>query len=93
MGKLIHLQRIMRVVEEIPHHTFKITVFNWNGKYLVKIEVATYEQTYKIDESSVRGVDDVKRLLTEEFLEACMRRFVEMRTDFTKAYETIKHEV
>ena len=83
----------MRVIEEIPHHTFKITVFHWNARYLVKIELDKYEQTYKINEGDVTGVSDVKKMLTDEFLESCMHRFLAMRTDFTNAVKNIEYEV
>jgi hypothetical protein len=58
----------MRVIAEIPHSHFKIQIFSWNGKYQLKIEIDQYEQTYKVSETNVNGLDDVKALITEDFL-------------------------
>ncbi len=83
----------MRLVEEIPHHTFKISVFNYNAKYIIKIELAQFEQSYKIAETNVQGLDQVKQLLTESFLESCMKRFLSMRADFNHSFENLNYEV
>jgi hypothetical protein len=76
----------MRLVEDIPHHTFKIGLHSYNSKYIVKIEWGQYEQTFKIPEGDVMGANHVKELLTEELLENCMRRFKLMHADWYKAF-------
>ncbi len=58
----------MRVVAEIPHAAVKITVFAWNGKYLIKLERGPYEQTYKISEMEVAGDAAMKQLLDDTFI-------------------------
>lgn len=58
----------MRLVADIPHPHVKITLFSWNGKYLLKLERGPYEQTYKVNELDVSGDEEVKAMLTEEFL-------------------------
>jgi hypothetical protein len=75
----------MRVLAEIPHSHFKIQIFNWNSKYLVKIEIDKYEQTFKVSESNVTGLEDVKALLTDEFLSGVMKRMITMREDWNQA--------
>lgn len=79
----------MRIVEEIPHPQFKITVFSWNNKYIVKIEIGQFEQVFKINEMDVSGLDDIHKMLNQEFLEKVMNRFVEMLADFSEAYKQI----
>lgn len=79
----------MRLVEEIPHHTFKISVFNYNEKYIIKIELAQYEQSFKVPCSDVNGMEDIKKLLNEPFLESVMHRFLSMREDFSKTFQTV----
>jgi hypothetical protein len=79
----------MRIVEEIPHPQFKITVFSWNNKYIIKLEIGQFEQVYKINEMDVTGLDDVKKLLSPEFLDKVMQRFLSMRTDFSEAFKQI----
>lgn len=78
----------MRVVAEVPHQRFKIQIFSYNGKYLLKIELAQYEQTFKINESDVNGVEDIKKMVTTELLTNCLHRFIQMRTDWEQAYQS-----
>lgn len=77
----------MRVIDTIPHKRFKIQVFSFNGKYTVKIELDQYEQSYKIGETDVMGVADVKAMVTPEFLNTCLKRFVDMRQDWYDAFQ------
>lgn len=79
----------MRVIAEIPHSHFKIQIFSWNGKYQLKIEIDQYEQTYKVSETNVKGLDDVKALITEDFLSKVMGRMISMREDWTEALKSI----
>ena len=80
----------MRVVIEIPHPDFKVTVYNWNGKYLVKLETAMYEQTYKIRDSDVAGDEDIKQLVAdEEFIRSVKERFGEMSRSLGEALQKI----
>ena len=76
----------MRVIEEIAHPRFKIQIFNFNNKYIVKVELGQFEQTYKIGEIDVMGLADVKAMITTEFLQGCLNRFVEMRADWEKSF-------
>lgn len=76
----------MRVVADIPHSRYKIQVFLYNGKYMVKIELGQFEQTFKIAESDVVGLEDVKRMVTEELLKNSLDRFLSMRTDWEQAF-------
>lgn len=78
----------MRVVADIPHPRYKIQIFQYNAKYLVKIELAQFEQVFKIPESDVYGLDDVKRMVTDELLKNSLDRFLTMRTDWEAAFNT-----
>jgi hypothetical protein len=77
----------MRVLTEIPHSKFKIQIFNYNSKYLVKIELDQYEQIFKINEMDVFGIEDVQAMITEELLDNCFTRFLSMREDWSKAFQ------
>ncbi len=72
----------MRVIGEIPNKHCKITIFNWNEKYLVKFELGLYEQTYKIDEYEVEDDEALKALVDEAFVQKVMKRFDEMHADW-----------
>jgi len=76
----------MRTVAEIPHHTFKVSIFSYNAKYIVKIELGQFEQVYKVAEMDVNGLDDVKSMLTNSFYENCMDRFLKMREDWQNSF-------
>lgn len=76
----------MRTVAEIPHHTFRISVFAYNAKYILKIELGQFEQVYKINEMDVTGLEDIKRMANDAFLENCMDRFLKMREDWQLAF-------
>ncbi|MDH4471862.1 MAG: hypothetical protein QE487_04595 [Fluviicola sp.] len=77
----------MRVVADIPHPKYKIQVFLYNAKYMVKIELGQFEQVYKIAEGDVTGLEDVKRMVNEELLKNALDRFLTMRTDWETAFK------
>jgi hypothetical protein len=81
----------MRLVTEIPHQEFKITVFSWNQKYLIKFEQPGFEQTYKIPEMNLDDGDtSIKALVAnEQFIKTVSERFTEMRKDFFAAVEVL----
>lgn len=74
----------MRTIAEIPHNECKITIFAWNQKYLIKIEQADLEQTYKISQFDVPGDDALKNMVTDEFVHSALNRFDAMRKDLRK---------
>ncbi|GAB3012332.1 hypothetical protein [Spirosoma pulveris] len=72
----------MRFVQDIPHARFRIGLYAWNGKYIVKIEAGPYEQTYKISEMDITNRDAVPNLLDEPFLNRVEQRFLDMDADW-----------
>ncbi len=76
----------MRIVKEIPHPRFKITLFSWNGKYIVKIEDAHLEQIFKIPEGEIQALDELQAMLSTPFLLRCLKRFGEMSHDWNQAF-------
>lgn len=77
----------MRLVKDIPHQHYKIQIFQYNGKYIVKIELGQFEQTFKIGELDVDGLDDVENMISEKLLSNSLKRFVEMRSDWENAFK------
>ena len=76
----------MRVVAEIPNQNLKITIFSWNGKYLLKFEKGMYEQTYKISEMDINGDDEIKQIANDpEFVAEAMERFKDMNKGLNDA--------
>jgi hypothetical protein len=77
----------MRIIAELPHPEFKISIFYMNQKFIAKIEQGTLEQSYKISEMDLTdGVNSVFEILDEEFLKTVAARFAEMRKDYKDAY-------
>lgn len=76
----------MRLVKEIPHSHYKIQIHQYNGKYIVKVELGQYEQTYKIGDMDVTGLDELENMITDELLSNTLKRFIEMRSDWEKSF-------
>ena len=68
----------MRVVGEIPHSDCKITIFHWNNRYLIKLEQGPFEQTFKINDYDLTSEEELKQVVTEEFIQAALGRFEAM---------------
>jgi len=77
----------MRLVKNISHPKYKIQIFHYNGKYILKIELGQFEQTFKIGDTDVMGLDDVENMITEDLLLHTLHRFVEMRSDWENAFK------
>lgn len=77
----------MRIIAELPHPEFKISIMNMNQKFIVKIEQGTLEQSYKMSEMDLTdGVNSIFEILDEEFLKKISTTFAEMRKNYTEAY-------
>ncbi len=74
----------MRQIKELLKPDFKITIFNWNQKYLIKFEQDSLEQTYKIDELELTSESDLENILNEDFLTEVKIIFKRMSDSFCK---------
>jgi hypothetical protein len=72
----------MRYIKDIPHQQFKISIYQWNNKYIVKIEVGMFEQTYKIDEYEITNLEEIEKCMDVVFLTKVAERFGAMQGDF-----------
>ena len=77
----------MRVVGEIPHPYLKITIFNWNNRYLIKLEHGSYEQTYKVSELDITSEEDLIKIVDAEFLKESEARFHDMAQSLLKSQQ------
>lgn len=79
----------MRHVADIPYPQVRITLFAWNGKYLLKLEQGPLEQTYKVPELDLIGLVppdvEIRQILDDEFLTAAVARFRAMHDDLRAA--------
>lgn len=72
----------MRLIKQIPHERFLIQIHQYNAKLILKIELGTFEQLFKIPESSIVDLDKFETSLSGEFLTKCLERFIAMRSDW-----------
>jgi hypothetical protein len=79
----------MRVIAELPHPSCKITLFNMNQKYIIKFELGSFEQSYKLSELDLTGggANEIFQMLDEEFIATVVERFKLMRDDFSAAFK------
>lgn len=69
----------MRNLGEIPNAHAKISLFAWNGKFLVKFEQGLCEQTYKFEDLELeRGESEVRTRLNENFIDKVLGQFQKM---------------
>jgi len=77
----------MRIVANIPHPAFTVTVFQHNEKYLVKLEGGLMEQTYKFPKEAVDSLETLKRLLDDAFYDRSTAIHSEMFINLRAALE------
>jgi hypothetical protein len=79
----------MRIVKEIPHERYRLQLLQYNGKFILKVELGQFEQTFKIAETDVQTSDELEQMITPEFLSNCLSRFIDMRTDWEAAFQKL----
>jgi hypothetical protein len=68
----------MRTIGFIEHPAYKITVFSWNERYIVKIEAGYYEQAYKFRQDEFTHWEDIKTLFDAGMLNDIQQVFRQM---------------
>ncbi len=79
----------MRVVGEIEHPECKITIFHWNNKYLIKLEMGPFEQTFKLNEFDISSETELRKIVDEDFIDEAMARFADMSRSLSEATDEI----
>lgn len=83
----------MRVIGEIKHPKYKITVLKMNEKITIQIEDRLVSQSYVFrDGSGVSNLSTAEQLLTPSFLEKIDARFAQMNIDYLHALEGMNAE-
>jgi hypothetical protein len=77
----------MRVIATIPHPKISISIFSMNDKYQIQFVAGPMEQIFKIAHSEINGIEGIKKMLDEEFMQKITERFNEMFLSFKKAQE------
>lgn len=76
---------IMRILGSIPHPQFKISVFSWSEKYLVKIEAGFFEQTYKFREADFGSWEELAAFFDATMMTEVTATFKKMAADAMEA--------
>ncbi len=82
----------MRLIKQIPHERYLIQLHQYNGKYIVKIELGQFEQLFKISETDITNLDDLEKMMQGEFLSNCLKRFIEMRSDWQEVLNKLQNQ-
>jgi len=51
----------MRIIDQIPHESMTISIFQMNDKYQVKFEAGPMEQTFKFTLEEVKNLENLKK--------------------------------
>lgn len=77
----------MRVVGTLNKHPkIATTIFHMNDKYVIKFEAGNMEQTFKLSQMEINGLESIDILLTEDFIKKVVERF----NDMFLAFKTIR---
>ncbi|MFN0031178.1 MAG: hypothetical protein ACKVOR_03360 [Flavobacteriales bacterium] len=76
----------MRTIAHIPHPHLKISIFQYNDKYIIEMEGGPYKQTYKVNAENIT-VDAIKALCTDDLVANTLQRFGAMHHDFAQAFK------
>jgi hypothetical protein len=81
----------MRVIGEIQHVDCKITLFQWNNRFLIKLEKGLLEQTFKINQFDLANENDLHSVVTDEFIQSAMARFDAMEHSLAQAMSKLAY--
>jgi hypothetical protein len=79
----------MRVVKHIPHDRLLIQIHQYNGKYILSIELGDFVQSFKVVDSEIADLDLLEKQITPEFLSSCVKRFIEMRAEWVNLQQKL----
>jgi hypothetical protein len=79
----------MRVLKELLKDEIKITLYQWNNRYLIKLEWEFFEQTFKVPEWDLTSEADLDEILNPDFLNSAIIRFRDMATALGQAMQRI----
>jgi hypothetical protein len=75
----------MRVVKESNKEGIRISLFEWNNKFIIKFESGNLEQTFKLSAMDVLDEKDLDSLMKQTFFEEVKKRFDEMHQSLQNA--------
>ena len=79
----------MQVLKQITHPHYKLTLYEWNNRYIIKLEQDLLEQTFKINKFDVAHEGELEKLLNPDFMQQAMQRFAGMSEALHKALQAL----
>jgi len=80
----------MRIIGEVKHPRYKITILKMNEKVTIQIEDRLVSQSFVFrDGSGVKDLPTAEQLLTSQFLQKIDARFIQMNADYIEALEQL----
>ena len=75
----------MHFIKEIPHPNVRISLFEWNSKYILKFETPHLEQSYKFSVMDFSSQKEIEELATSSsFLDFVISTFTSMYAEMAK---------
>jgi len=68
----------MRIIDNIPHPSMTISIFQMNDKYQVRFEAGPMEQIFKYTKDDVGGLEGLKARMSDDFIAQVRNRFNDM---------------
>ena len=77
----------MRLIKTLFIEDIKVTIFDFDLKYVIKFENYRLEQTYKLDKLEFSELDDLERKINSDIIKSIKNRFSDMTSDLKKFYK------
>lgn len=69
----------MRIIADIPHTTYKITLMHWNERYFIKFEYVGTELIFKFREGPLmENEEDLLAFMDEAFMQDVDRIYLDI---------------
>ena len=76
----------MRIARDFYREDIKISIFDFDLKYVIKFEFRGLEQTFKIDKLEFKDITELESKLDNKFLKVVRNRFELMGDDLKLLY-------
>jgi len=76
----------MRIVRDFYREDLKISIFDFDLKYVIKFEFRGLEQTFKVDKLEFKDIKELENKLDKKFLKVIRNRFDSMSDDLKLLY-------
>ncbi len=77
----------MRLIKTLFIEDIKITIFDFDLKYVIKFEKNRLEQTFKLDKLEFSELDNLERKINSDIIKSIKNRFSDMTSDLKKFYK------